>query len=1802
MALSPRSKSKSRQAEDELEKLSVEAFTHAAHGIAIGDPATNCIRTCNPAYARLLGRNVVELVGLPISELYAPVDRARLRAFISEADRSGQASFQIEMLRKDATLVPVGVVLVTVKDRTGAVAYRVATVNDLTAQRQEERKSRLSEEQFQQLFNHSLDAVMLTVPDGPILEANPAACVMFDRTAEEIRQKGRSGTVDLTDPRLPALVAERQRTGFVRGELRFFRKDGSTFEGGIASAIFTDGNGQLRASMIVRDLSAQKQAEHLITLQRDLAMKLSSTASVDEGLALCLDAAIGIAGLDSGGFYLKDEKSGALNLAVYRGVSAEFASSMQRFGPDTPQARLVENGAVGYTELDLLSYDRPESARREGLKFLAIVPFRTEQRAIGCLSLSAHRVHRIGELERRALEAIAANAALAILRMQTERTLRDERSRLTNIIAGTRVATWEWNAQTNETVINETWAELVGYTLAELQPTTRETWERLVNSEDSRNAWDLLQRHLTGATPYFESECRMRHKAGHWIWVLIRGRLLNRTATGEPHTVFGTHVEITAMKLAAAKLSESEQNYREIFNATNDAIFVHDAATGQVLDVNDGMLRMFGFDSKEEYLTSPPDVTFVDDPDFSPDEASRRMQVAIRGTPQVFDWKTRKKDGTVLSVEVALRSAQIGDRPRVLAVVRDVTQRKRAEEAYREIEARFAAAFRFSPSLMSISRLSDGTYLDVNEAFVAVSGFSRDEIIGRTSVEIGWVSAESRTQMAEVVKTTGRMRNLELTLTGKGGRRVEVLFAGELITISGETMLLSNGVDITDRKRTEAALRESEEKFLKAFRRSPNLKSISRLEDGTYLDVNDRFLEVFGFRRDEIIDRRSVEVGLINEADRVRLITDLRVRGSVDKLEARLTTRTGREVDVQFGCELLTIGGEPCVLWNAADVTVQKGAEAALKNNAEQYQLLFDSNPNPMYVYDQESLQFFAVNDAAVRQYGWSREEFLKLTILDLRPPADREAARVAIAATLDPKFKPVGIWRQWRKDGTTLKAETVAHSVVFNGRHGRLCSAIDVTERERLQIEARETQERYRGLIESAFDGSIIHQDGVIVEANHAYARMFGYTVGELIGKPVLEMSAPEFVEVAKEKIATQSEEIYETVGLRKDGSRLQIETAGKQCTFRGRSARMAAVRDITARKDAENALRTSEDRYRSLVETSFDWVWEVDTAGRYTYASSQVTEMLGFSPDEVIGRTPFDLMPDDEAGRVGVIFKQLIQDRAPIVALENTNRHRDGRLVVVETNGIPLFSPDGVWIGYRGMDRDITARREAERTLRLHGAALEVAANAVMISDRDGHIEWVNPAFSASSGWSFEEAIGKIPGELLNSDQHDPAFYRQMEETLKAGEIWRGEIIVRRKDGALRTEDMTVTPLRDRTGQITHYISIKQDISDRKALEAQNRQAQRMEAIGTLASGIAHDLNNILAPMLMVSGLLKAKLPDESDQEILAMLHQGAQRGANIVKQLLTFSRGQAGDRVPVQSRHFLKEMMGIMRETFPREIDLHTDAPANLPLVKADPTQLHQVILNLCVNARDAMPDGGRLHLGAGTMTLREGDPRLPPDKSPGDFVAIEVRDSGHGIPPEIKDRIFDPFFTTKPLGKGTGLGLSTVIGIVRRHDGFVTVDSTPGSGTSFKVFLPAVTDAQVSAPPAADVTPAAGGGQLILVVDDERNVREAVRLVLESRGFRVVLAVNGKDGLSQYLVNRREIAAVLTDMMMPVMNGVALARMVRALDPTRPIIVMSGMSEVTQREELAALGIAEIVPKPCSDVALIEAIQRKLCAAP
>jgi two-component system, cell cycle sensor histidine kinase and response regulator CckA len=497
---------------------------------------------------------------------------------------------------------------------------------------------------------------------------------------------------------------------------------------------------------------------------------------------------------------------------------------------------------------------------------------------------------------------------------------------------------------------------------------------------------------------------------------------------------------------------------------------------------------------------------------------------------------------------------------------------------------------------------------------------------------------------------------------------------------------------------------------------------------------------------------------------------------------------------------------------------------------------------------------------------------------------------------------------------------------------------------------------------------------------------------------------------------------------------------------------------------------------------------------------------------------------------------------------------------------------------------------RKQTEQKIREQAALLDVATDAIFVRDLDDKILFWNKAAQSLYGWQKEEAIGKKTQQLWR-DKNLSHLQQALSLLIKNGS-WQGELHQTTAANKKIIVESRWTLVRDFAHQPQSILVVNTDITQKQQLEAQFLRAQRLESIGTLASGIAHDLNNVLAPILMIAQLLESQLHDERSRKLIPILIANAKRGANLVKQVLSFTRGIEGERTLLQFKHLIIEIQQIVKETFPKNIEIITRIPQNLWTICGDPTQLHQVLMNLCVNARDAMPNGGKLKITAENLLVDQNYAKMHIDAKVGIYVVISVTDTGIGIPTEILDRIFEPFFTTKELGKGTGLGLSTVLGIVKNHGGFINVYSEEGRGSKFKVYLPAQEITETT----AEIEPKLpqGNGELILIVDDEPAIRDITKTSLESYNYKAITASDGIEAIALYAEHQEEISLVLTDMVMPSMDGITTIRTLQKINPNVKIIAVSGLASSDKLNTAYNIGIKAFLSKPYTANELIQAI--------
>ncbi|MDR3404669.1 MAG: PAS domain S-box protein [Chthoniobacter sp.] len=535
--------------------------------------------------------------------------------------------------------------------------------------------------------------------------------------------------------------------------------------------------------------------------------------------------------------------------------------------------------------------------------------------------------------------------------------------------------------------------------------------------------------------------------------------------------------------------------------------------------------------------------------------------------------------------------------------------------------------------------------------------------------------------------------------------------------------------------------------------------------------------------------------------------------------------------------------------------------------------------------------------------------------------------------------------------------------------------------------------------------------------------------------------------------------------------------------------------------------------------------------------------------------------------------------------------HKRKDGATLFVEStwHEIPFGGRDAVLV----LTLDRTEQRRAEERNREQANLLNLASDAIIVRDLDNVVLFWNQGAERLYGWTTEEMMGKKSIETFVKER----AYEAEIELLKHG-FWIGQLNHQSKDGRTIIVNSRWTLVRDDDGKPKSVLVIDTDVTETKKLESQFLRAQRLEGIGTLASGIAHDLNNILSPILMSCGILRKDFEDEDTLKMLSIIEGSAERGAGIVKQVLTFARGVEGERVLLQLKHLVSELAKVMAQTFPRNIDIQTHFPPNLWTVMGDATQLHQVLLNLCVNARDAMPQGGSIRLNAENVDIDQHFASMNPGAQLGPHVVLRASDTGSGMSPETMEKIFDPFFTTKEVGKGTGLGLATVIGIVKSHSGFLTVQSELGVGTTFSVFLPASQEKKTAGTAIEEAPIECGNGELVLVVDDEPPIREALVRTLSANGYRAYTAEDGSDALALYFQRRAEIDVVITDLAMGQMDGVTLVRSLRKVDPKVRVIVSSGHMQKENVVILEGMGVKTFLDKPYTADKLLRALQKVL----
>jgi len=755
-----------------------------------------------------------------------------------------------------------------------------------------------------------------------------------------------------------------------------------------------------------------------------------------------------------------------------------------------------------------------------------------------------------------------------------------------------------------------------------------------------------------------------------------------------------------------------------------------------------------------------------------------------------------------------------------------------------------------------------------------------------------------------------------------------------------------------------------------------------------------------------------------------------------------------------------------------------------------------------------------------------------------------------------------------------------------------------------------REAEERYRTLFELApYSVALSDMEGRYLDVNQSVCEFLNLPREQVIGRRREEFFEIADLEVSariKGKLIAQGylhNEDLDIVDVA-TGARRGILLSSRPIPLGGKICVMSVTVDVTERKRAEEALRESEAFRRRLFDTSRLPMVVMDAAtSRFLDCNPAAAQAYGLSSREaVLGKTPLEVSAPvqydgvSSAEKARWYLEKALADGS--VVFEWRHQRPDGEIWDAEVHLMVFKSGERRLMQFSLLD--ITRRKQATDALaeseEKFRILFDLAPYAISLVDMEGRIVDINQEGCHSLYLDREQIIGRLQDEVFKTT--DAEYSDRIKRKLMAQRCLTNEEVelVVSSNGARRVVlySSRILPLAGRPC----VISVTIDITEQKTLEANLLRMQRVESVGRLANGVAHDLNNILTPILMAADLLSRPGMDPEDQEYVQLIESSARRGTDIIKQLLLYSRGGDGKRRDLDLNKLMRETTRMVQETFPKSISLKVRASEQLWPISGDATQIHQVLLNLCVNARDAMAETGTLVVGAENVELDEASAQVNPEVKAGAYVALRVTDTGAGIPPEILDKIFDPLFTTKPVGQGTGLGLATVLGITKSHGGFVEVQSRMGEGTQFTVYLPASRDGRGSESPESTPITRRGAGQWILVVDDEEPIRRAARRALEANGYRVATASDGRESVALYALRKPAFQVVVLDMWMPFMDGVATIRQLAKLDPAVRILATSGLPEMRTQALQTDPVVKAFLPKPWNPHELLAALEKLL----
>jgi len=1031
----------------------------------------------------------------------------------------------------------------------------------------------------------------------------------------------------------------------------------------------------------------------------------------------------------------------------------------------------------------------------------------------------------------------------------------------------------------------------------------------------------------------------------------------------------------------------------------------------------------------------------------------------------------------------------------------------------------------------------------------------------------------------------------------KDGTTIDVEFFGVPVIIDGKvTGAYGIYKDISEQIQAAQALRENEKRNRTLIETMYDGFGIQD-KNGVFTYVNKRLCEMLKYQRDELVGRPVTD--FLDKKNQVKLKQQLekRLESEFKSYELEWKAKDGGKVYtiISPGVILDAEGHVKDFFAVITDVSERKKAEEALMESEQLYRTLIENSLTGIYMIKKGGFVFANQNFRMLT--GYSGDDLESLDPVDIVHPKHRERIRNRVESRLRGEDVPSEYEIQIvRKDGTIKDMLLRAAMVTFEQQPAVLGNLIDITEQKSTERALKESEEKYRTILESIEDGYFeVDLAGTFTFFNVSICKILGYSLDELIG-----MNSREYTDKKDDKKLYQAFNKVYTTGhpiktfdwaiIRKDGTKRHVDTSislikgleGHPIGFRG------VVRDITEKTKIEEALRQSEAKYRNILESIEEGYYEVDLEGKFTFFNDPFHKILGYTKDELLEANYRQYTDPELAKSMYQTFNKVYTDEKSIKDYEWEFISHDGTKKYLEISISLRNGSDGNRIGFGGIVRDVTERKLTEEAFQREKERFRVLVEespfGVTSIGKDGFFKYLNPKFIELFGYTLEDIpMGK---NWFEKAYPDPNYRSRVISTwisdLKKGKVGASrsrEFKVICKNGSEKV--IGFRPVTMKTGD---QFVIYEDVTAQKRLETQLLQAQKMESIGTLAGGIAHDFNNILAAILGHTQLADFDLPEgmKAKQNLKEVL-KSIQRAKDLVSQILTFGRKSGLERKPVQISLIVKEALKLLRASLPTTIEIRQHIDDNTGVADADPTQIHQVLMNLCTNASHAMMEkGGVLEVVLTSVDFSDQEIDSDQDLEPGPYLMLTIRDTGHGMNRETLERIFDPYFTTKEKGVGTGLGLATTHGIVKSHGGAITVESEPGIGSSFNIYLPVIEREII--PEEDKAKPLPTGHERILLIDDEQVLLEIGKQMIERLGYKVITRASSIEALELFRTKPDQFDLVITDMTMPQMTGDKLAGKLMMIRPDIPVILCTGYSEGMTEEKARRMGIREFAMKP------------------